>query len=240
MSPNPNHAEDGKFTTPPETGPDWSAFEQAGITPDKAEEVAKAYDHWQRLNNLDHRQEALQSVIRPDIDTWLGQQPEAPEDPLAQYATPQEYEEEEYQVPQQPQMPDLHQFGTDITAAAVAAARADWQQQLQQMFADQQITDAASAAVKDAGLPPTMASLIEHEARQRASQQPNRSAAEIATEIATERATELREHFAQNSPPPIGSPSLPGGPVPSVHSAGPPDGVDPETWALERSREGFG
>ncbi len=244
MSPNPNHnPENGQFTTPPEQSPEpaqespWAALEQAGITPEQAMQGGRV---WQGLNALDRRQETLQSIIRPDIDTWIGQQPEQPPDPLAQYVAP-EYEEE--YVPQQPQMPDFHQFGTEVKNAAVAealaAARADWQQQLQQMMADQAITEAATSAVKSAGLPESMAPDIEYRARMLAQEQRNRAPGDIANELARQRADELRAWAAQSGPAPIGSPSTPGGPVPSVHSAGPPDGVDPAKWALERSREGL-
>lgn len=239
MSPNPNHDEEGKFTTPPEEPANpWSAFEQAGITPDKADEVQRAYAHWQDLNNLDRRQQALQSVIRPDIDTWIGQQSAEATDPLAQYAPQPEYEEE--YVPQQPQMPDFQEYGNQVVEAAVQKANAQWEARLAQMFAEQQITDAAQSAAKDAGLPPSMAADIEYQARQRAAQQPNRAPADLAREIASQRADELRAWAAQATPPPIGSPATPGGPVPSLSEAGPPDGMDPEKWALERSREGFG
>ena len=57
-------------TTPPEgqAASDWSAFTEAGITPDRAQEVVQAYQAMQDLNNLDKRPQALQQLVRPDLD----------------------------------------------------------------------------------------------------------------------------------------------------------------------------
>jgi hypothetical protein len=241
---NPNHDEaTGQFTTPPESAeppaaPDpWAAVREAGITPEQAMQGGRLYAD---LNNLDRRQQALQSVIRPDIDTWIGRQQE-PEDPYAMFGA-DDYDEE----PQQPQgLPfDPQDYARQIVELATNQSMQQMQQWLQGMVVGQQFTEAATNAVATHKLPPSDAAFIEHRARELAQQQPNRAPADIVNEIARQRADEIQT-WAQASgavPPQVASPATPGGPVPSPFQ-GPPPGASArelEEWAMKISREGLG
>ena len=242
--PNPHHDPgNGQFTTPPEappapsdpTPPDpWASVREAGITPEQAMQGGRLYAD---LNNLDRRQQALQSVIRPDIDTWIGRQVEE-DDPFEQFGA-DDYDD-------QPAAPtfDPQEYARQIVEMSKNASMREMQGWLQNMMMEQQFTEASTRAVSQHKLPPGDQAFIEQQAKAIAQQQPNRAPADIANELAQARANELAQ-WAQASgamPPQLASPSTPGGPVPSPHS-GPPPNATPaeiEAWAIQRSREGLG
>lgn len=241
---NPNHDPDsGQFAPPPaappvepETVDPWAQVRESGITPEQAMQGGRL---WGDINNLDRRQQALQSVIRPDIDTWIGRQQQEPEDPYAQFGA------DDYEDDPQPQgLPfDPQEYARQIVELSTNQSMRQMQEWLQNMVVGQQFTEAAGSAVSQHKLPPGDAAFIEQRAREIAQQQPNRAPADIANELAQVRANELAA-WAQASgamPPQIASPATPGGPVPSLHQ-GPPPGASPaelDKWAMDRSREGL-
>lgn len=248
--PNPNHdPSNGQFTVPPaapdaaaappETADPWAQVREAGITPEQAIQGGR---FWGDLNNLDRRQQALQSVIRPDIDTWIGRQQEQA-DPYAQFGFgADDYEDE----PAQPQgLPfDPQEYARQIVELSTNQSMQQMQSWLQNMVMDQQFSEAAGNAVTQHKLPQGDRTFIEQQAKAIAQQQPNRAPADIANELAQARANELAAWAQQSGAvaPQLASPSTPGGPVPSPFQ-GPPPGAssaDIEAWAMQRSREGLG
>lgn len=242
--PNPNHDPDnGQFTQPPAEAPapvepadPWAAVRESGITPEQAMQGGRL---WGDINNLDRRQQALQSVIRPDIDTWLGRQQAEPEDPYSQFSV------DDYEDPQPQGLPfDPQEYARQIVEMSTQQSMSQIQSWLQNMAMDNQFTEAAGGAVSQYKLPAGDRAFIEQQAKAIAQQQPNRAPADIANELAQARANELAQ-WAQASgavPPQLASPSTPGGPVPSLNQ-GPPPGASPadiERWAMQRSREGLG
>jgi hypothetical protein len=244
--PNPyHHPDNGQFTTPPaepaappveQAPPDpWASVREAGITPEQAMQGGRLYAD---LNNLDRRQQALQSVIRPDIDTWIGRQAEE-EDPFSQFGM------DDYDEPAQPQgLPfDPQEYARQIVELSTNQSLRQMQEWMQNLVIGQQFTEAASGAVSSHKLPPSDAAFIEQQARAIAQQQPNRAPADNATALAHQRANELAQ-WAQASgamPPTIASPSTPGGPVPSLMQGPPPNATaaEIEAWAMARSKDGL-
>lgn len=243
--PNPNHdPENGQFTTPPAAPPEpqapaqddpWAQVREAGITPEQAMNGGRLYAD---LNNLDRRQQALQSVIRPDIDTWIGRHQED-DDPYAQFGA------DDYDEPAPQGLPfDPQEYARQIVEMSKQESMREFQGYLQNMMMETQFSEAAKSVVSQHNLPPGDAMFIEQQAKALAQQQPNRAPSDIANELAQKRANELAQ-WAQAAgavQPQVASPAAPGGPVPSPHQ-GPPPGssmAELERWALERSREGLG
>lgn len=204
--PNPHHdPSTGQFTNapdpnqPPEGGgegqqPDpWAAVREAGITPEQALQGGRLYAD---LNNLDRRQQALQQVIRPDIDTWIGQQGQGQEepDPFEQFGDPEEpygYEPE----PQAQHQPAFNpqEFARQVVELAKGESTKEIQNWLQGMMQAQQVTETATSVAKEVGLPASDAQFIEHQVKMLSEQQPNRAPADIAREVAQARANELAQ-----------------------------------------------
>lgn len=213
---------------PEPSGPDWSAFEQAGITPDKADEVRRAYEMFQGIQNLDTRGQYLQQIIRPGIDDQVIQslygEPEEQEDIYAPL-----YGQEE---PEQPQFDPtaLPQVLESYKQSLRDELKKEIYGELGQMAAQQEYENSASTAVQAHGLPPSDAQFIRAQVEQLARQYPNRQPRDIADEIARARKNELMQWAGQ--PPAAQTPAAPpGGPTPSPTQP-PAPGEDPGTFGL--------
>lgn len=244
-------------TTPePSAAPDWSAFTDAGITPDKASEVVQAYQAVQSLNNLDTRPQALQNLVRPDLDgqilrQMLGgeQEAEQPADPWQQFAPespdPIGYDAAGNPVFAQPPgqyaepgfdprslQPVFDQYGNQVEERAYRRVMDD----LQKMAVDQSVRDSSASAAQQAGLPASVSGLIEQHVREQMRLQPNRQAADLAADAARSLSAELmawRAAPAEN-PPPTGA--IPSGPAPSLDER-PKDFKDAARIMAERLRQ---
>lgn len=214
--PNPNRdPETQQFTSPPEQPQQedpWAAVRAAGVSP---EDALRGAEVWRGLNHLDTRKQTLEGLLRPDIDTWIAQQPQAEqESPFAQYGQP-EPEEEEYYAPPQPQV-DLRSFAEEVYSKARdgVVTWADIERMQQEQAREEAFNQAARAATEHHKLPGFMSADIEQQAKFLAAQQPNRPPGDIANELAAQRRQELDSYYqAQN--PSLPGPSVPGGPTPS-------------------------
>lgn len=246
-------------TTPPEgqAASDWSAFTEAGITPDRAQEVVQAYQAMQDLNNLDKRPQALQQLVRPDLDgqilrQMIGAEQPAPEpepNPWERFAPaepqpigydaagnpvfdqpPGQYEPQGFD-PRSLQ-PVFDQYGNQVEERAYRRVMDD----LQKMAVDQNVRDSASSAATAAGLPGSLSGMIEQQVREQMRLQPNRQAADLAADAARSISAELmawRAAPAEN-PPPTGA--VPSGPAPSLDER-PKDFNDAARIMAERLRQ---
>ena len=211
------------------SGPDWSAFEQAGITPDKADEVRQAYDLYRGLQNLDTRGQYLQQIVRPDIDAQVIQnvfgEPEEEHDPWAQVFGQEEPDEPQFDPRALPQVFDQYKESLrDELKREIFG-------ELSQMAMSQEFDSSAQTAVQQHGLPPSDAQFIRSQVEQVARQYPNRQPREIADEIARQRKTELMQWAGAPAatPAPAGGPQ--GGPAPAPTQP-PSPGDDPGTFGL--------
>lgn len=214
---------------PDQTNPDGPSTPDFGASP---EEIQQALNMYRGLNNLDTRGETLQRIVRPDYDGHVLRQivePEQPAgDPWDNFAEPEPmgYAADgtpvfaeppvQYGGYQQPQgfdprslQPVFDQYGNQI--------KNDIFEQLGQMAQEQAFKDSAAQAAGAAGLPPTVAGLIEQRVREAQRMSPNRQIGDIANEVARSVQTELLQWKA--TPPEggaLGGGAAPAGPVPST------------------------
>lgn len=236
MADEPNATEGlstGEPAAPPAPepqGPDWSAFEKAGITPDKADEVRQAYDLYRGLQNLDTRGQYLQQIVRPDIDaqtinTVFGAE-EDQDDPWA----PVFGQDDE---PEQPQFDPraLPQVFEEYEQRILAQAEQNIMSKLTQMAQGQEFDNSAQMAVQAHNLPPSDAQFIRAQVEQMARQYPNRQPREIADEIARARKNELMQWAGQPAAAPAPPAGPAGGPAPAAVQP-PQPGDDPGSYGL--------
>jgi len=223
-------APEGAPPAPEPTGPDWTAFEKAGITPDKADEVRQAYDLYRGLQNLDTRGQYLQQIVRPGIDdqtiqSLYGDQTEE-QDPWAGVFG----EEEE---PPEPQFDPRALPGVfeQYEQRILERAEQTIMGKLTQMAQVQEFESSAQAAVQAHGLPQSDAMWLRGQVEQMARQYPNRQPREIANEIAQARKTELLQWLGQAQAPPAPASGPTGGPVPAPTQP-PQPGEDPGSYGL--------
>lgn len=233
--PNPNHdPETGQFTNPPTpepaAGPDWSSFEQAGITPDNAHEVQQALNLYRGVNNLDTRQQYLDQLIRPGLDPWSKAQAEQ-QDP---WSAMQGDDEGEYEY-EQPQAPafDPRQLTPVFEGYAERIERGIFEK-LGAMAQRQALEDAATQALTKHGLPADLAPGLQQEVEQITRQYSNRQPGEVAEQLAAQKKQKLMEWANAN----VGRPSQQGAPPPA--GAPTPSGDGPprtDEEAMRRSME---
>lgn len=224
LTPDP----EGQAPAPPSP---WAPFEQAGITPDKAEEVVEAYKTIQGLGNLDTRQQYLDRLINPQYDPYVkrGQEEPAEEesDPFEQV-----YGEEPQIVGYQPDgtpvfdqpfeqqqapgfdprtlAPVFDTYTQHAKNEAVEAAKA-W---LGEQMRDQALTQGVQHAAAEHKLNDFDRGIVENLTRQAVSQQPNRAPADIANDVAKQYVDNMNRRFVEQSGAPVERPGAPGGPAP--------------------------
>lgn len=224
---DPTNAPEGQ----PPAAPVAPAAPDYGASPEVIQQALNLYNG---LNNLDTRGQYLQQVVRPDIDGQFIRQMVEPQqpapDPYAQFM-PQEYITDEQYMPQEQQFApyappfDPHDFAQTLKQD-VSKTIFD---QLGEMAQQQQVTESAKQAAQSAGIPESLASMIEARVRDAQKLQPNRQIGELANEHAKAIAAELMAWKATpaETPPPASAP--PSGPAPSLDE-GPKDLNDIDYW----------
>lgn len=207
---------------PEPSGPDWSAFEQAGITPDRLDEVQNAVNMARGLQNLDTRGQYLQQIVNPQYDGQFLRQivegPQEPPDPWAHLRGDDAPDDDTYAYePQAPAFdpsvlpevldPVLQQYGQQIEQRVF--------ERLNGMAAEQHVKETSTSAVKSAGLPPEMAEMVEMRVRQVQQTQPQRQAGDIANEVASQLKSSLMGWAAAPPANPAPTTPVPQGQVPS-------------------------
>jgi hypothetical protein len=211
--PDPTVPPEGEVPAPP-AAPDYGASDEV---------IREALSVYNDLNNLDTRHQRLQQIVRPDIDGQFLRsmgEPQQEQDPWAHLRGQEEYEDPygnqyEAQAPQfDPRMlpdmldPVLQSRDQQIEERIFS--------RLGQMAQDQVVKDASESAVRDSGLPPELAEMVEFRVKAQAQLQPNRQPADLAKEIGNQLKAQLSAWAAAPSANPAPSAPLPSGPAPSL------------------------
>jgi hypothetical protein len=232
--PDPNVPEGGVPDGPPEA----PALPDYGAPPEVIQEALSVY---RDLNNLDTRHQRLQQIVRPDIDGQFLRQlgePQQEQDPWAHLRGQEEYEDP-YAQPQYEQP----QFDPRMLPDMLDPVLQSRDQQIEerifsrlgQMAQDQVVKEASESAVRDSGLPPELAEMVEFRVKAQAQLQPNRQPADLAREIGNQLKAQLSAWAAAPSASPAPSAPLPSGPAPSLDQR-PKDFDEMARMAAERLR----
>lgn len=216
IDPTQPRDEAGRFAVPaaPEQppAPDWSAFEQAGITPDKAERAIQAMRMYEGLQNLDTRQQYLEQIIRPEMDGWVRPEPSEP-DPWEQFSPP-ETDQQTGAFDPRALAPVFEQFEQRVEQRLMS----QWEQRQQQQMFEQNFANAVSSAAAKHGLSEIERGAVEMATWRAAQTAQNRPLADLADEYAKQviQASQQRFVQSQGGQPPVAAPQVPGGPIPST------------------------
>lgn len=204
----------------PPSGPDWSAFEQAGITPDNIGDVQNALNLARGLQNLDTRHQYLQQIVRPDIDgNFLRQVVQPPEehDPWQALEPQYGYEQPEQQYEQpvfdpRSLQPVFEGYGEQLRNQI----RQEIMGELQGMAQEQAVKDASARAAQQANIPAEFAEMVEFRVKSAQQMYPNRQVDDLAREVADQLHRSIAQY--QASPPANQAPSgsVPAGPIPDT------------------------
>lgn len=200
----------------PPSGPDWSAFEQAGITPDSFGDVQNALNLARGLQNLDTRHQYLQQIVRPDIDgNFLRQvvQPQEEQDPWQALEPQYEYEQPEQPVfdPRSLQ-PVFEGYGEQLRNQI----RQEIMGELQGMAQEQAVKDASARASQQANIPAEFSEMVEFRVKAAQQMYPNRQVDDIAREVAESLQRTFAQYQAAPPATPAPSGSVPAGPMPDT------------------------